>query len=164
MNTSVFLAGAAREDTTPPVGTLLYGYNPHQESYSVHDNLTVTALAVSQYGKTALMLTCAIGDIQTELCQKTAEKIAGVCDIPKSHILISSTHTHSAPNLSGVVGWGEINMEYYDNIFLPAVLEACKKALENLAPAEVAVGVTNSEVGINRRELTDRPIHDGVQH
>ena len=47
MNTSVFLAGAAREDTTPPVGTLLYGYNPHQESYSVHDNLTVTALAVS---------------------------------------------------------------------------------------------------------------------
>lgn len=152
MNTSVFLAGAAREDTTPPVGTLLYGYNPHQESYSVHDNLAVTALAVSQYGKTALMLTCALGDLQTELSDKTAEKITAECGIPKEHILISSTHTHSAPNLSGVVGWGELNMEYYDSIFLPALLKASKQAIANLAPAEVAVGVVNSEVGINRRE------------
>ena len=132
MNTSVFLAGAAREDTTPPVGTLMYGYTPHQESTSVHDNLAVTVLAVSQYGKTVLMLTCAIGDIQTELCNKTAGKIAEVCGVPQSHILISSTHTHSAPNLSGVIGWGELNMEYYDGIFLPAVLSACKKHWKTL--------------------------------
>ncbi len=152
MNTSVFLAGAAREDSTPPVGTLMYGYNPHQESTSIHDNLSVTALAVSQYGKTALMLTCALGDMQNELSDKTSDKIAAECNIPKEHILISSTHTHSAPNLSGVVGWGELNMEYYDSIFLPAVLKASKSALQNLVPAEVAVGVTNSEIGINRRQ------------
>lgn len=152
MDNTVFMAGAAREDTTPPVGTLMYGYTPHQESTSIHDNLAVTVLAVSQYGKTSLLLTCAVGDIQTELSDKTAEEIAAVCNVPKEHILISSTHTHSAPNLSGVVGWGELNMDYYNSIFLPAVLKASQNAVKNLAPAEVAVGVTKSEIGINRRQ------------
>ena len=148
---SVFLAGAAKEITTPPVGTLLYGYRPDLASTAVNDDLSVTALAMSQNNKTALMLTAEIGDIQTELCKKLAEKIAEECKIPKEHILISSTHTHSAPNLSGVVGWGDINMEYYENIFEPAAIKASKKALSALAPCEIAYGVKQSKVGINRR-------------
>ena len=148
----IFLAGAAREDTTPPVGTLMYGYTPHQESTSIHDGLSVTALAVSQHNQTALIITAEIGDIQTELTNKTAEAIAAECNIKKEHIIIASTHTHSAPNLSGTVGWGELNMEYYSSIFLPAILRASKKAIELLAPAEIAYGATHSEVGINRRQ------------
>ena len=31
----IFKAGAARADTTPEIGTLLYGYNPHQVSLQV---------------------------------------------------------------------------------------------------------------------------------
>ena len=67
-------------------------------------------------------------------------------------MIIASTHTHSAPNLSGVVGWGDINREYFDKIFMPQLLKAVKRAIENLAPAEISVGVTESLVGINRRE------------
>lgn len=152
MSNNDFYAGAAREDTTPPVGTLLYGYNPHQVSTSVHDPLSVTALALSQHKNTVLMLTAEIGDINTELCNELSDKISAEFGISKKHILISSTHTHSAPNLSGTVGWGELDREYYDNIFLPAVLRACKKAIDALCPAEIAVGVTHSEVGINRRQ------------
>lgn len=152
MSNNIFLAGAAREDTTPAVGTLLYGYSPHQVSTAIHDPLSVTALAVSQNGKIALLITAEIGDINTELCHELAEKLSEECKIPKQHILISSSHTHSAPNLSGVVGWGELDTNYYENIFLPAVLKAAKEALDALMPAEIAVGVTQSEVGINRRE------------
>ena len=47
-NDSVFLAGAAREDITPAVGTLLYGYTPDTVSTSVHDPLSVTAAAFRQ--------------------------------------------------------------------------------------------------------------------
>lgn len=145
-------SGAAREDTTPPVGTLLYGYNPHQVSHSVHDPLSVTALALSQDGKTALMLTAEIGDIQTALCDDIIKKIALKCNIPEKHILISSTHTHSAPNLSGTVGWGELDTEYYNNIFLPAVLKASERAISSLSPAEIATGTVYSEIGVNRRQ------------
>lgn len=149
---NLFRAGAAREITTPPVGTLLYGYTPDLKSEFVHDDLSVTALAVSQNDMTALLITCEIGDIQTELCVSTAEKIAEHCGIPVKNILISSTHTHTAPNLSGTVGWGELDMEYYNGIFLPALLRACANALGNLAPAEISVGTTHSDVGINRRQ------------
>ncbi len=148
---SAFRAGAAREITTPPIGTLLYGYRPDLASTDVNDDLSVTALAMSQNGKTALMLTCEIGDIQTELCSKLIKKVANECGVPENHILISSTHTHSAPNLSGTVGWGDINMEYYNSIFEPAVIKASKNSVSNLAPAEIAYGVTQSQVGINRR-------------
>lgn len=158
MNDEIFLAGAAREDTTPELGTFLYGYRPDIACKSVHDPLSITALAVSQNGKTALLLTAEIGDIQTELCGKLAEEIAKNCGIEKKNILISSTHTHTAPNLSGTVGWGDIDINYYEKIFLPSALKASKTAVENLAPAEIAIGVTESKVGINRRQLFE----DGV--
>lgn len=152
MNNNIFYAGAAKEDTTPVIGTLLYGYNPHQVSTSVHDPLSVTALALSQNEKTVLMLTAEIGDINTALTDEFLNTVSSETGIDKKHILISSTHTHSAPNLSGVAGWGELDREYYDSIFLPAAVKACKKAIDNLCPAEIAVGVTKSDVGINRRE------------
>lgn len=158
MNDKLFLAGAAREDTTPEVGTLLYGYRPDLASKSVHDPLSVTALAVSQNGQTALLLTAEIGDIQTALCDELAGEISLHCGVDKRNILISSTHTHTAPNLSGTVGWGDINREYYEKIFLPSALKASKNAVENLTPAEIAVGVTESKVGINRRQQFE----DGV--
>lgn len=149
---NIFLAGAAREDTTPELGTFLYGYRPDVACKSVHDPLSITALAVSQYGKTALLLTAEIGDIQTALCKELADEIAKKCNIDEKNILISSTHTHTAPNLSGVVGWGDIDVNYYEKIFLPSVLKAAKDAVSNLVPAEIAIGVTESKVGINRRQ------------
>lgn len=149
---NIFLAGAAREDTTPELGTFLYGYRPDVDCKSVHDPLSITALAVSQYGKTALLLTAEIGDIQTALCKELAGEIAKKCNIDEKNILISSTHTHTAPNLSGVVGWGDIDVNYYEKIFLPSVLKAAKDAVSNLVPAEIAIGVTESKVGINRRQ------------
>ncbi len=149
---NMFLAGAAREITTPKIGALLYGYRPDLVSTSVHDDLSVTALAVSQNEKTALLITAEIGDIQTALCDATREKIADECGIDKNNILISSTHTHTAPNLSGTVGWGDIDTEYYDGIFLPAIVRASKRALDSMQNAEIAVGVTHSDVGINRRQ------------
>lgn len=152
MNNSVFLAGAAKEDTTPVIGTLLYGYNPHQVSRSVHDPLSVTALALRQSENTVLMLTAEIGDINTELTGELLSEISSETGIDRKHILVSSTHTHSAPNLSGTVGWGELDRKYYSEIFLPAAIKACKSALDKLSPAEIAVGVTRSEVGINRRQ------------
>ena len=147
-----FLAGAAKELTTPKIGTLLYGYRPDFASTAVHDDLSVTALALSQNGKTALLITSEIGDIRTNLCNETREKISSECGINIANIIISSTHTHTAPNLSGVAGWGDIDAEYYNGIFLPAILKASKRAIESMQNAEIAIGVTHSDVGVNRRE------------
>ncbi len=148
---NTFSAGAAREIITPEVGTLLYGYNPHQESYSVNDDLNVTALALSENDTTALMLTVDNGDMGNSVSLDLRKRLSEECGVCVKNILVSCTHTHSAPNLSGVKGWGDINYEYYENILLPAAIKASKRAIAELVPAEIAVGVTQSRVGINRR-------------
>lgn len=148
---NIFKAGAAKEITTPPVGTLLYGYRPDMYSDSVHDDLSVTCLAVSQNDETALLITAEIGDIQTALTEEILTRLSEETGIPVKNMIIASTHTHSAPNLSGVAGWGELNREYFDTIFFPATVKAVKRAIENLSPAEISIGVTESLVGINRR-------------
>ena len=152
MSNSIFMAGAAREDTTPELGTFLYGYRPDIACKSVHDPLHITALAVRQNGETALLLTAEIGDIQTELCKKIIAEISTAVGLSERNILISSTHTHTAPNLSGTVGWGDIDMDYYEKIFLPSAIKASETAVNNLVSAEIAIGVTESKVGINRRQ------------
>ena len=154
MSENLFLAGAAREDITPAVGTLLYGYNPHQESTSVHDPLYVTAAAFAQGEEKVLLLSVTVGDFQTELCTEIRQTISGKCAFPLSRILVSATHTHSAPNVAGMEGWGGVDRPYVDAILFPAMLRASEKALASLIPAEISVGVTRSEVGINRRQLT----------
>lgn len=152
MTDKIFKAGAAREDITPPIGTLLYGYNPHQVSTSVHDNLSVTALALRQGNDSAVMLTVTLGDFQTELSDEIRGLLSEVCGVPARRIMISATHTHSAPNVAGMEGWGGVDREYVDSILIPAMLKAVKDSVDNLQPAEYAVGVTESRVGINRRQ------------
>ena len=152
MTNKTFLAGAARADITPPVGTLLYGYNPHQESTSIHDHLSVTVLAMQQGDDKALLMTVTVGDFQTALVDEIRGKISEFCGIPAGRIVVAATHTHSAPNVAGMEGWGGVDREYVDSILFPAMLKASADAVAALQPAEYAVGVTESKVGINRRE------------
>ena len=152
MEASVFMAGAAREDITPAVGTLLYGYTPDTVSTSVHDPLQTTAVAFRQGDDTAVLMTVTVGDFGTELCDEIRGRIGESLGLPAGRIIAAATHTHSAPNVSGIEGWGDIDRPYVDNILFPAMEKACRDAVANLQPAELAVGVVESKVGINRRQ------------
>jgi Neutral/alkaline non-lysosomal ceramidase. len=152
MENLTFLCGAAREDITPAVGTLLYGYNPHQLSTSVHDPLNVTAVAFRQGNDTVLLVTVTVGDFQTELSNEIRAEIGRDLCIPASRIIISATHTHSAPNVAGMEGWGGVDRPYVDQILFPAMRKCCLDAVKALTPAEFAVGEIQSQVGINRRQ------------
>lgn len=152
MENLIFQCGAAKEDITPAVGTLLYGYNPHQVSTSIHDHLYVTAVAFRQENETVVLMTVTVGDIQTGLTNELRENIGRFIGIPASRIIVSATHTHSAPNVAGMEGWGDVDRPYVDEILLPAMRSSCRRAVEALTPAEMAVGETHSEVGINRRQ------------
>ena len=147
-----FLCGAAREIITPPVGTLLYGYQPDLASTSVHDDLTATAIAFSSGTDTALLVSVTVGDIQTELDRALRAEMASACGVPADRIILAATHTHCGPNVSGVAGWGEIDRPYIDTILRPALIRAAQAAVDAMIPAELAVTHGESRVGINRRQ------------
>ena len=147
--------GVAREIITPKVGGQLYGYTPDVFSDSVADDLTVTAFYFEQGNTKALMLSATVCLIGTPLSRQILSMIEQSFAIPEKNCMLSATHTHSGPNTAGQVGWGNIDTEYCEGIFIPAVMSATQKAIKNATPVKMGVAAGTSLVGINRRELNE---------
>ena len=146
-----FLCGASREKITPPIGTGLYGYSPDVISTEVHDDLTLSAIAFGDGEKTLILISVDLAELNTDLTTEMRAACAEACGVSLSDVIITTTHNHCAPNLSGMSGWGDIDREYYA-LFLPALLRAAKAAVAGMTEAEMGVAVGRSDVGINRRE------------
>lgn len=147
-----FLCGASRKIITPPLGTPLFGYRPDVFSTTVHDDLTATAVAFGNDEKTALLISLAVGELSNEVFASLRKEVAEASGVNERDIIIHATHTHSAPNVCGMEGWGEVNHEYIDEILSPMTIVAAKEAVDSMKPAELGVEEIKSEIGINRRQ------------
>jgi len=145
--------GFACEKITPEIGCQLYGYSPDVFSTSVHDDLTASAFWFRQGETDALMISATVCLINTDLANRILDAIEKETGIPKNNCLLHATHTHSGPNTAGAFGWGEIDRNYCDTVFVPAILRAAKAAKANLTAVTMSVTHGESLVGINRREL-----------
>ncbi len=150
-----FLCGAFRQKVTPELGTHLYGYTPYIQCDEIHDDLFASAIAFGNGEKTYLLVSVDSGDVNTELVNDLISQCSQRCGIDENNIIITATHTHCAPNLSGFEGWGEIDTKYYNSIFRPAVVKASENAVKSMAEAEIGLAVGKSDVGINRRQYTE---------
>ena len=146
--------GVGRAIITPAIGGQLYGYSPDVYSNALADDLTATAFWFSQGEKKALMISLTVCLVHSDLAKEIQELLAQRFDIPAGHILLSATHTHSGPNTAGEEGWGPVDTEYCEKIFLPGILQAVADAKRNQQPVTMATAVGESLVGVNRRELT----------
>ena len=145
--------GVGRKKITPEIGTCLYGYRPNLKSESVNDDLTSTAFYFKQGDKCALLVSVTVGSVHIDITNEIF-KIAGEKHgIPRSAAIMNSIHTHSAPNLTGTYGWGDVDAKYRDEIFVPATIAAIDEAVANAVPVKMAVAKGESLIGINRREL-----------
>ena len=148
--------GVAREIITPEVGGQLYGYSPDVFSNAVADDLTATAFYFKQGAEQALMVTVTVCLLNTEMIAGVVEQIEKKFGIPKQKCIISATHTHSGPNTNGHSGWGSIDKAYCDGILLPGIFKAVESAVNNTQAVTVGTASGHSEVGVNRRELTEK--------
>ena len=145
--------GVGREIITPNMGAQMYGYRPPLFANAVEDDLTTTVFYFKQGTKQALMITSTVCLIKTELAHEWRKMIEEKFGVPAQCCIISATHTHCGPNVNGNLGWGDVDREYVDGIFLPKLLEAVKNAMENPVPVTVGTASGDSYIGINRREL-----------
>ena len=147
-----FVIGASRRIITPPLGTPLAGYPYERPAESVNDDLTVNAVAMGYNKATALLISADLVGFSNELVEKIKTIISENTAVLKNNIIICAIHTHSGPSNSAC--WGTADDIYNENILIPRTLEAVKEAVDNAVPAVMGIGTTNSNVGINRRELT----------
>src|SRR5437868_1618431 len=95
-------AGAARAVITPPVGIRMLGYTVQEErSKSVQEELTATALVLTDGLSTLAIVACDILHIQNPHCDRIREHIAHRTSISAENVLINFSHTHLGPMLPG---------------------------------------------------------------
>src|SRR5580765_6580307 len=100
-NTRQLRAGAATSNITPRLGTSINGYFNDRAATHIHDELHARCLALDN-GETRLVIavcdSCMIPRAILDAAKRMVQEKSG---LPASQILISATHTHTAPTATG---------------------------------------------------------------
>ncbi len=149
----VFRAGAYAQDITPkkfPIS--VNGGMRDRTAKGAHDRLHARCLVLYD-GKTRIAIvvcdSCMVPRDITDAAKKLAHKQTGIAP---DHILISATHTHTAPTLSGV--FQSDPDEAYRKQLVRQIAQGIAKAVSHLETAKIgwAIGKNDDQV-YNRRWL-----------
>lgn len=151
MQTDAFRAGIARVDITPPLGMWLAGYAARDHSATgIHDHLHATAL-VLQCGETkTALVSCDLLALDAGDVAAIRRLAADATGIQAENILIHCIHTHSGPLVCNMFGFGARDKEY-ESVLIRQVATAIRLADSRLQPAELAFGLAEAKIGLNRR-------------
>jgi len=154
MTQSEFLVGHARVDVTPPVGTHMMGYASRtQPSLGVHDPLYANAVAVSDGRSSFVILALDICWLDLPEVARLKRAVHAQTGLKPHQVLFNASHTHAGPQVARFAG-ERFDLAYFDSMVQQSV-RATAQALDDLAPASLAVGSAPVDVGCNRRERTD---------
>lgn len=149
---SGFEVGFARRDITPPLGTPLFGYPSERISNAIGDALCATTLVMRDGEQCSALISldlCVIDEDEVEALRNAID--ARVAIVP-ANITICATHTHSGPMTINAWGWAKKNHEYWSAI-RSLIVSSVEEAYGALQPARLGIGVTTTDIGINRREI-----------
>jgi neutral ceramidase len=149
-------AGFAKGVLTPPLGVELCGYGIYLERRvtSVHDDLFVRALLLEDdAGERVLLLTLDLAALGAEVSEAIVHRAAQELALPRDRVLLSCTHTHSAPAAALHPGFGSIEPSYVATI-PDRCTEASVAAAATLRPVQIGTGhgIVRS-VGMNRARV-----------
>lgn len=152
----VFRAGAFAIDITPlefPV--LVNGGVRERVANQVHDPLHARCLVLDD---STVQLAIVVVDscmVPRSLADEAKAMAAKDTGIPSERILISATHTHSAPSLCGCLGT-DCDERYA--MWLPGkIAEGIRNARKNLQPARVGWAVGRDEKNVYCRRFLMKP-------
>ncbi len=158
---NVFRAGAYAIDVSPEkLPAVVNGYTFERIVDVVHDPLHARCLVLDD-GTTRVAIVvvdiCVMPRGLIDRAKGLAQKLTG---IPAERILISATHTHSAPSVMPALGSGA-DPDYVK--YLPGrIAEGIRLAAENLAPAQIGWGVVAAPEHTHSRRWIMRPDRIGT--
>ena len=147
-------AGAAQVDISPDTSQFLWGY-PHvaRMSTGIHDPIFASALFLRDGATSVIFIACDVLFISKDLALRARRRIQELTGVFVSRIVVSATHTHSAPKTQNTLS------QYFDTVVPPADsayvqrLEAAVLAWQNDTPAEAAFVEADAQgIGTNRHD------------
>jgi len=166
---SILNAGFSEADISPRDSQFLFGY-PHVKRYStgVHDPLLSSAFYVANNKTDILLIANDVIFVPRDVVCSAREKIAKQTGIRAEHILISATHTHSAPmTVDHASNADDAAVPKTDPAYLrvleEGIVSAGTGAYKARSKAEIAfVHADSTGVGTNRRDPKNGPAHHDV--
>jgi len=147
-------AGAAKIDITPEEPVNMSGYAGRKAlSTGVHDPLSARAVAFEANGKRLVLISTDIIGFYEDVGNVMRKAIQDECNLQPSELFLCGIHTHAAPTPTLNRERGHANNVEYTEALKPKLIEVARKALANMEPVKLGVGVGSCPVGGNRREL-----------
>jgi neutral ceramidase len=123
--------GAAKVDVTPAETALPRNYE------GIHDRLHARAIVLNNGTTSAALISLDAGGVSEQIWQNVTRQVESELGIPAKNVLITATHTHSAPGQQAAV-------------YVPKIVESVRLAKQRLAPARVGYGNGVSHINVNR--------------
>ncbi len=150
-------AGTGRCDVSPREAMFLVGY-PHVQRIStgIADPLYATALCLDDGRIAIISVSVDVLYVSADFVAQCRRRIAARTRVCVDNVLISATHTHSAPVTCEVLAWRDDSVvpppdERYLALLADGIVAAACEAVEQAAPAELAVASAAIDgVGSNR--------------
>jgi neutral ceramidase len=136
-------AGASMANITPPLGCAIAGNMTYTPAVEIHDELHVRSLVLDN-GQARLAF--AVVDscmVPGDVIQRAKQLIHQQTDIPPVNILVSATHTHSAPPATHL--FQSMPDKAYVDWLVVRIADGVRLAVNRLQPARIGWGVGREE-------------------
>jgi hypothetical protein len=149
-------AGAAAVDVSPPkLPAIINGNFLEARSETIHDRLYARALVLDDGANRVALAVVDSCMMPRELIDHAKVLASQETGIPVDRMLVSATHTHSAPSAMGALG-SRPDPDYV--AYLPGrIAEAIVQAAGRLEPARVGWGVVDDPEHTHNRRWIRRP-------
>ena len=131
--------GYSKACITPKLGTLVSGYYEKREAKEILDDLYVFAAAFDDGVKKAVVIAADIIMLSKATCDEYRKDIAKYCGIEFESILISCSHTHTAPMIGPDFASDLHGDVEYEKEMVKAMCKVAKEALEDVKPSSFSV-------------------------
>lgn len=144
-------AGAATASITPRLGIPMRGaFRDVTHADTIHDDLLAKALVLDDGARKMAFVLCDLTMMPRRMMDDAKQRIAAQSNIAPEHVLIASTHTHSAP-ATVTIGFMEEQTEY-TAWATRKIADAVEIAVQRLQPARIGfASVPEPRLVFNRR-------------
>lgn len=148
------------EESVPLAG---YGNTSKRMSTNIRDELYATAVAFSDADNTVILITLDSLHASPAWTEAVRQAINASCGVPENHIMVSHTHTHSAPDM---YNREQESMTRYTALLVSRVNEAAKLAMADRKTATLSAGVRTMQQNMNfiRNYIKDETAPGGQIH
>jgi len=147
-------AGEGVADITPPLGIELGGFHrpPGQERRvrGIRQPTCVRVLALRAGQSQVIICSLEVAAFADAFADRVRRRISDQTGVESDHIRLAATHTHSMPGFCFMRQWGAIPEDFMRTVEERTV-EAARRAIEDLSPAELLVGRSVAVGGSHNR-------------